>query len=62
MLIRTANGAGITLPPQALRLAEAAPGDSLFSAVEKLGLKLDARKAPLDVLVIDQLEKEPTEN
>lgn len=36
---------------------------SLFTAVQnQLGLKLDARKAPLDFLVIDHLEKVPTEN
>jgi uncharacterized protein (TIGR03435 family) len=62
MLIRSAVAAGIQLPPQALQLADAASGASLFSAIEKLGLKLDSRKAPLDVLVIDHAEKTPTEN
>lgn len=37
-------------------------GGSIFQAVEKLGLKLDARKAPLDTLIIDQIEKTPTAN
>jgi uncharacterized protein (TIGR03435 family) len=41
---------------------ESASGDSLFAAVETLGLKLDARKAPLDVLVIDHIEKTPSAN
>jgi len=27
-----------------------------------VGLKLESRKAPLDVLVIDHAEKSPTEN
>ena len=62
MLIRSAIGAGIALPPRALQYAQAASGDSLFSAVQKLGLKLDPRKAPLDVLVIDHVEKAPTDN
>ncbi|MGD0100676.1 MAG: DUF3738 domain-containing protein [Acidobacteriota bacterium] len=35
---------------------------SLFRAAEKLGLKLDARKVPLDLLVIDEIHKTPTEN
>jgi uncharacterized protein (TIGR03435 family) len=35
----------------------------LIRAVEqKLGLKLVKRKLPLDVLVIEHLEKRPTEN
>jgi uncharacterized protein (TIGR03435 family) len=31
-------------------------------AVQKLGLKLEARKAPFDTIIIDHLEKTPTEN
>lgn len=38
-------------------------GPSLFSAVEKqLGLKLEAGKGPVEMLVIDKAEKTPTEN
>jgi len=62
MLIRAAVSSGIVLPPQALRLLDTGEPVSLFSAVEKLGLKLEARKAPLDWLVIDAMRKEPTEN
>jgi uncharacterized protein (TIGR03435 family) len=43
-------------PPKAADDAEAAPG--LFQAIEQqLGLKLEAKKAPVDVLVIDHVEK-----
>ncbi len=62
MLIRSAIGAGVELPPRALQYAASASNDSLFNAMEKLGLKLESSKAPLEVLVIDHIEKMPTEN
>jgi len=37
-------------------------GLSIFAAVQQLGLKLEPRKTPLDLVVIDHLEKTPTEN
>jgi uncharacterized protein (TIGR03435 family) len=43
--------------------AEAPAGPSIFTAVqEQLGLKLESRKSPVDVLVIDQADKVPAEN
>jgi uncharacterized protein (TIGR03435 family) len=62
MMIRAFIVAGVSLPPEALKLADASSGDTLFSAVEALGLKLEPRKAPLEMLVIDQALKTPTEN
>jgi len=37
-------------------------GGAIFQAVQQLGLKLDSRKAPVDMLIIDSIEKTPTEN
>jgi uncharacterized protein (TIGR03435 family) len=62
MLIRSAVKNGVSLPPQALQLLEHSSGDTLFNAVQMLGLKLEPRKAPLDVIVIDSAEKTPVEN
>ncbi len=62
MMIRSAIGAGVALSPRAIQIADAASLDSLYSALEKLGLKLESRKAPVEVLVVDHAEKSPSDN
>jgi uncharacterized protein (TIGR03435 family) len=62
MLIHAAVNAGMMLPPQVLQLLDNSSIASLMDGLQQLGLKLDARKAPLDMLVVDQLSKTPTEN
>jgi uncharacterized protein (TIGR03435 family) len=63
MLIRSAVVAGVVLPPDVLRLLDGSSSpESLFDGLAKLGLKLEARKAPLDVLVVDSALRAPTEN
>ena len=37
-------------------------GSTIYASVEALGLKLENRKAPVEQIVIDRIEKEPTEN
>lgn len=38
-------------------------GTSLFATIrEQLGLRLESRKGPLDVVVVDQAERAPSEN
>jgi uncharacterized protein (TIGR03435 family) len=41
---------------------EAAPAPSIFTAIQQLGLKLDPRKVPTDHIIVDSMEKVPTEN
>jgi uncharacterized protein (TIGR03435 family) len=50
-------GPGETGPPNA------EPPLSVFQAVkEKLGLRLEAGRGPVEVLIVDRAEKVPTEN
>lgn len=62
LLIRSAINAGETLRPQAMKLAEGYSSTGLSDALQQVGLKLDARKAPLDVIVVDSANKTPAEN
>jgi uncharacterized protein (TIGR03435 family) len=42
--------------------ASSEPRVTIFEAVQQYGLKLEARKAPLTMLIVDHIEKTPTEN
>jgi uncharacterized protein (TIGR03435 family) len=45
------------------RSTDDAPGPTIFTAVQDdLGLKLESRKEPIEVLVIDSVDRIPTEN
>ena len=37
-------------------------GSSIFASIQHMGLKLDPRKGPVEVIIIDHYEKTPTEN
>lgn len=57
------NGGPAPAGGDANKMAEASdPGTSVFESVQKLGLKLEARKGPMETIVVDHLEKTPTEN
>jgi uncharacterized protein (TIGR03435 family) len=65
-----AQGMSIPAPPGGGAASGSRPADtvgdpsgsSIFSTVQQMGLKLEARKAPLETIVVDHLEKAPTEN
>lgn len=49
-------------PGAATPTASDPTGSPFFAAVQKLGLKLESRKLPVETIVVDHLEKTPTEN
>lgn len=62
MLIRSAISAGTVLPPRVLQYLDGTSSAPLSDALQQVGLRLDARKAPLDVIVVDEAQKTPTAN
>ena len=61
IMIRAAVNAGVRMPPQALTFMESA-GNPLVDAVEQIGLKLEPRRESIDVIVVDEARRTPTEN
>jgi uncharacterized protein (TIGR03435 family) len=55
------NGSGSNAGPAAAA-SDPAGGASIFRSVSEIGLKLEERKAQVTQLVIDHIEKAPTEN
>jgi uncharacterized protein (TIGR03435 family) len=67
MLQKQAAALGMPLPgpPPGANPNDAAStpgGSAVFAAMEKLGLKLEGRKAPVETIVVDHLEKTPIGN
>jgi uncharacterized protein (TIGR03435 family) len=56
------GGGGLRTQTQTDGAASDPTGAGVSASVEKLGLKLDARKAPVETIVVDHLEKTPTDN
>jgi uncharacterized protein (TIGR03435 family) len=62
LMVRSGVNAGVSLPPQALRLLDGANTDPLSGPLRDVGLTLESRKAPLEIVVVDSISKTPTEN
>jgi uncharacterized protein (TIGR03435 family) len=68
--LRLAQKMGMNVPMNAPANANASPADAasdpsgstLFTSVQRLGLKFDPQKLPYEFLVIDHVERTPTEN
>jgi uncharacterized protein (TIGR03435 family) len=62
MLLHAAMINGVVLPPQMQQMVDTATLPSLFDAFDRAGLKLESRKVPFDVVVVDAILETPTEN
>jgi len=62
LLGRAALNSGMVMPMQMRNEIENSGFNALPEAVEQLGLKLDARRMPLDVIAIDQLRRTPSQD
>jgi uncharacterized protein (TIGR03435 family) len=54
-----AKASGVALPPDT---PPDASGSSISASLQRLGLKLESRRMPIDIIVIDRLDKTPTGN
>jgi len=70
-MARTAGIAGVGLPPAGgaaggpgpAGLAASDPsGGSIFVSVQQLGLRLEKQKAPSETIIVDSMQKNPSEN
>jgi uncharacterized protein (TIGR03435 family) len=62
LFVQAGVNAGRTMSPQALAARDRATLRSLYESLDRLGLKLESRKAPLPVLVVDGIDKSPDGN
>jgi len=69
-MLNIAQAAGLNVPlpggrgggPGGPAASDPSGSGSVFASVQQLGLRLEPRKAPLDYIVVDHVEKTPSEN
>ena len=61
-MMAAARAAGAAVPAPNPTDAASDPGGSVFTSFAALGLKLEPRKSPMAMIVVDKMEKMPTEN
>jgi uncharacterized protein (TIGR03435 family) len=62
LMSRAVAAAGYPRSPEELRLADTAVAVAVPEALERVGLKLRPLRAPIEILVIDSIDRTPTEN
>jgi len=61
-LLDVARKAGQNVPAEVAEKLGGDPTGSIFTSLQNLGLKLEPRKSPMTLIVVDKVEKTPTEN
>ena len=59
-LVRSSSSGARELPANPADSANSA--NSIFTSLAAYGLRLEPRKAPIEVVVVDRIERTPTEN
>jgi uncharacterized protein (TIGR03435 family) len=62
MSIRAGVVAGLPLPPAVLAVLDKPWGDSVTKSLGNAGLTLERKNVPLEVMIIDNIDRKPTDN
>ena len=62
LTVRYGASMGVPVPPEPLQAANDISGGAVTRSLRSAGLVLTPRRMPLEVLVVDSIEKSPTEN
>jgi uncharacterized protein (TIGR03435 family) len=62
MWIWAAMAGGAEVPPQLIPRGDGLSLDSVVNSMKDVGLQLERGKGPVDILVVDSVQRKPTEN
>ncbi len=62
MAVRSSIASGVPLPPQAQQVLDASSPAAVGDALKASGLSLNPRRAPVEMLIVDSIERTPTDN
>ena len=60
--IRYAASVGVPVPPEPLQLANNTAGEALGMGLRRAGFSLEPRRLPVEIIVVDSIDRSPSEN